>query len=404
MSENISRKTYALSAAGISALLVAAFALLSGGQRAATLGLTAHGDILYATDGGAADVVIATRLPAGSAGYILRSIGGTPTWRELSSSGTLASRPACAAGREGQEHWATDGATGLQRTRCVHQGAGTYAWTYVAYDVTAAGSAIARTDVSAAPDGGVLTVAGGVPQWAASAGGLPSGTGLVTVSSGTGGVLAAATTGAGDLLDALRSSTLSVSSTNAAAGTAAGTATTISLTIPTGASVTTTRSDEPSVVLASTGAITRCEVVVRLATVTNSTATQGLALTIGDNGGSGTLGAGAVLGFRIATNGASDAIRDGSTVVWSNYSAGALTLDGDTWLRMVVGRTGTGAVFTGRGSSRAAVAWTRRWTGDLSTALADNARANVRAAIYVSSGTVPTDITADITSITWTDL
>lgn len=276
----------------------------------------------------------------------------------------------------------------------------------IAVRVDAGGADVtALAAVDPGTTGQVLTVGdAGIPVWRTAAGGLPSGTGLVTVSSGTGGVLAAATTGAGDLLDALRSSTLSVSSTNAAAGTAAGTATTISLTIPTGASVTTTRSDEPSVVLASTGAITRCEVVVRLATVTNSTATQGLALTIGDDGGSGTLGAGAVLGFRIATNGGSDAIRDGSTVVWSNYSAGALTLDGDTWLRMVVGRTGTGAVYTGRGSSRAAVAWTRRWTGDLSTALADNARANVRAALYVSSGTVPTDITADITSITWTDL
>jgi len=253
--------------------------------------------------------------------------------------------------------------------------------------------------------GQVLTVGdAGVAVWRAPAGALPSGTGFVTVSSGTGGVLTASSTSAADLDDALRARALSVSATNDGLGTAAATTSMITLTLPTGAAVTAARADEPSAVLASTGAITRCEVVVRLATVTNSTATQGLALTIGDDGGSGTLGAGAVLGFRIATNGASDAIRDGSTVVWSNYSAGALTLDGDTWLRMVVGRTGTGAVFTGRGSSRAAVAWTRRWTGDLSTALADNARANVRAALYVSSGTVPTDITADITSITWTDL
>ena len=286
-----------------------------------------------------------------------------------------------------------------------------------AHDVTTRhGELIVRVDAGGADvtalaavdpgtTGQVLTVGdAGVAVWRDPAGALPSGTGFVTVSSGTGGVLTASSTSAADLDDALRARALSVSATNDGLGTAAATTSSITLTLPTGAAVTAARADEPSAVLASAGAITRCEVVVRLATVTNSTSTQGLALTIGDDGGSGTLGAGAVLGFRIATNGASDAIRDGSTVVWSNYSAGALTLDGDTWLRMVVGRTGTGAVFTGRGSSRAAVAWTRRWTGDLSTALADNARANVRAALYVSSGTVPTDITADITSITWTDL
>ena len=276
----------------------------------------------------------------------------------------------------------------------------------IAVRVDAGGADVtALAAVAPGTAGQVLTVGdAGVAVWRAPAGALPSGTGFVTVSSGTGGVLTASSTSAADLDDALRARALSVSATNDGIGTAAATTSMITLTLPTGAAVTAARADEPSAVFASTGAITRCEVVVRLATVTNSTSTQGLALTIGDDGGSGTLGAGAVLGFRIATNGASDAIRDGSTVVWSNYSAGALTLDGDTWLRMVVGRTGTGAVFTGRGSSRAAVAWTRRWTGDLSTALADNARANVRAALYVSSGTVPTDITADITSITWTDL
>ncbi len=265
-------------------------------------------------------------------------------------------------------------------------------------------TALAAVDPGTA--GQVLTVGdAGVAVWRDPAGALPSGTGFVTVSSGTGGVLTASSTSAADLGDALRARTLSVSATNAAAGTAAGTASTITLTLPPGVGTTAARANEPSAVLASAdGSVTRCEVVVRLATLTASTSGQGLALTIGDDGGAGLLGAGAVLGFRIATNGAGDAIRDGSTVVWSNYSAGAFVLDGDTWLRMAVSRDGRGAVYTGRGASRAAVAWTLRWGGDITTALADNARANIRAALYVSNGTKQVDITATITDVTWTAL
>lgn len=55
-------------------------------------------------------------------------------------------------------------------------------------------------------DASVLTSINGVPTWAAaSGGGLPSGTGFVTVSGGVGGVLTAESTSAAGLLDALGS-------------------------------------------------------------------------------------------------------------------------------------------------------------------------------------------------------
>jgi hypothetical protein len=41
-----------ITAAAIAAVLVAAFALLSGGERAATLGLTRHGQLVTVQDAG----------------------------------------------------------------------------------------------------------------------------------------------------------------------------------------------------------------------------------------------------------------------------------------------------------------------------------------------------------------
>lgn len=167
--ENTSRKTFGTAAllALVAAIGGAAFrAAIGAGTGDLTSPMTTAGDLIVGGDAGAP-----TRLPAGSAGYIMRTVSGAPAWRELSAYGALADRPACAAGREGQHYWVTDGATGLQHTLCVHHGAATFEWTAVAYDVTAAGSAIARTDTSSAPDGGVLTIANGSPTWAAASAG-----------------------------------------------------------------------------------------------------------------------------------------------------------------------------------------------------------------------------------------
>lgn len=101
--------------------------------------MSATGDLIVGGASGAA-----TRLPIGSTGYVPRVIGGTVAWRELSAAGLLADRPAAAAGREGQEYWATDAAAGLELSRCIHKGGATYAWEVVSYGVTATGVALAQ--------------------------------------------------------------------------------------------------------------------------------------------------------------------------------------------------------------------------------------------------------------------
>lgn len=117
---------------------------VTGGVLDTPLALAA-GDIVI---GGALGVPAV--LAAGSAGYMLRMIGGAPVWRELSASGLLADRPAATAGREGQEYWSTDAAAGLELARCVHKGGGTYAWEVVSYGVTATGVAVAQAASEAA--------------------------------------------------------------------------------------------------------------------------------------------------------------------------------------------------------------------------------------------------------------
>ncbi len=80
-----------LTAAALAAVLVAAFALLTGGQRAATLGLTQHGALITAQDAGAADAVAAVAVTPGTAGQVLTvSDAGLPHWAAAAStSGTL---------------------------------------------------------------------------------------------------------------------------------------------------------------------------------------------------------------------------------------------------------------------------------------------------------------------------
>lgn len=111
-----------VTAKAVAAVLLAAIAIVGGPAVLSAIGgfaspMTTVGDLIVGGDAG-----VPTRLAAGSQGYILRTIDGTPRWRELSSSGLIANRPNCTAGREGQEWWATDGTAGLQRSRCVHQG------------------------------------------------------------------------------------------------------------------------------------------------------------------------------------------------------------------------------------------------------------------------------------------
>lgn len=199
--------------------------------------------------------------------------------------------------------------------------------------------------------------------------------------------------------------TLSVSSASAGNGSASGTATSITLGLPSGQSATA-RSSEPATILASTGVITGVEAIAHIASLTSSTG-SGLAVGIGDSG-SGDAGAGCVLSVRIASDAAWDA-SVGASPVASNYNPGgggtfgAAGQDGNSWVRFVISRDARYAIYAGRGASLAAAAWTRLASGDLTTVLTRNARNNFRAAIY-SGGAVGTTISASVDAITWTSI
>jgi hypothetical protein len=94
--------------------------------------MTTVGDIVVGgtVSGG---VAAPARLGAGASGYILRSIAGTPAWRELSAAGLVGDRPNAVATREGQTYWSTNAAAGAQLSMCVHKGGTTYDWEILAY-------------------------------------------------------------------------------------------------------------------------------------------------------------------------------------------------------------------------------------------------------------------------------
>lgn len=112
--------------------------------------MTAAGDLIAGIAPIVGGLATPARLAAGSAGYILRVVGGTPVWRELFAPGLLAARPAAAAAREGQWYWSTNAAAGLELAVCTHQGSGVYAWVTVPYSVTATGVALVQAADAAA--------------------------------------------------------------------------------------------------------------------------------------------------------------------------------------------------------------------------------------------------------------
>ena len=68
-------------ATAIAALLVAAFALLTGGEKAQVLGLTQHGALVTAQDAGASDAVALVAVSPGTPGQVLTvSDAGLPHW------------------------------------------------------------------------------------------------------------------------------------------------------------------------------------------------------------------------------------------------------------------------------------------------------------------------------------
>jgi hypothetical protein len=118
--------------------------LKPGGGGGMTNPMTAVGNLIV---GGAVVGGIATPAPLaiGTNGYVLRSVAGTPAWREISAAGTAAARPTPAAAvREGQTYWSTNAAAGLELSICLHKGGATYAWETLAYGVTATGAALVQ--------------------------------------------------------------------------------------------------------------------------------------------------------------------------------------------------------------------------------------------------------------------
>ena len=93
-------------------------------------------------------------------------------------------------------------ATGTQRAQSM--GATRHGQMLVARDAGAADVVgLATVDPPTAPGHVLTSDDAGLPVWRASSGGLPSGTGIVTVSGGTGGVLTASGTSAAALLASL---------------------------------------------------------------------------------------------------------------------------------------------------------------------------------------------------------
>jgi hypothetical protein len=100
------------------------------------------------------------RLAAGSAGYIQRIVGGTPTWRELSAAGLVGDRPNAVATREGQTYWSTDAAAGSELAMCVHKGGTTYDWEILAYGAPGLPVATGAGEVPLSTGAGTTYVAG----------------------------------------------------------------------------------------------------------------------------------------------------------------------------------------------------------------------------------------------------
>ena len=180
------------------ALLVALGASMTGAQRAQSLGLTRHGQLITVQDAGAADAVAAVAVSPGTAGQVLTvSNAGLPHWAAASggstaSNGTYASRPSTCA--EGVTYRVSSGA----RTGSVYRCLTTDTWVL---DRVAAPTGVAaplvhidaeRVDTSASGAwvvslpcevGGIavpISQSGAITVLASAAGGLPG----ITFASG----------------------------------------------------------------------------------------------------------------------------------------------------------------------------------------------------------------------------
>ena len=131
-------------------------------------------------------------IPAGTNGYILTMVSGAPTWATPAASVT--SFQTSLSGLT--PNTATNGAVTLAGTLGGTSG-GTGQSTYVIGDLLYASATNTLSKLAATTNGYVLTLAGGVPTWAASTGGVTSfsaGTTGFTPSTGTTGAVTLAGT------------------------------------------------------------------------------------------------------------------------------------------------------------------------------------------------------------------
>jgi hypothetical protein len=127
---------------------------------------------------------VPSQLAAGSNGQVLSIVGGVPQWQTITGTGTVTS-VALSGGTTGLSvsgsPITTSGTITLSGTLVAANG-GTGQSSYTTGDILYASGATALSKLSVGSDGDVLTLAAGVPTWAAPSGG---GTGTVTSVSGT---------------------------------------------------------------------------------------------------------------------------------------------------------------------------------------------------------------------------
>ena len=265
-------------------------------------------------------VATPTRLAIGTAGYILRAVGGTPVWRELFDPGTSGTRPGAASTREGQWYWSTDAAAGLEMSVCTHQGGGTYAWVAVPYGVTATGAALVQAADAAAAQAALFDVAMPISGF--------------TADGGTAGGSATAATGI--------------------------------LTLP-AATATSTWAETPRFTRALAVDPFAYEVAVRLVAFTNGTNSQQASLRIAQTP-AGLATTQSLVLFRAFGDGGYDFWTGSVGAANANYSPGVILFDGLTWVRVRY-NYGLVTLWTGRGATYAAAVWTLRYCAVAQVAL-----------------------------------
>lgn len=148
----------------------------------------AAGDLIYASA-----INTLSKLAAGTDGHLLTMVGGVPAWSAPPATGVTS----LTFGTTGlTPNSVTTGAVSVAGTLVAANG-GTGFSTYAAGDLIYASAINTLSKLAAGTDGHILTLAGGVPTWAASTGGVTSfsggTTGLTPAGVTTGAILLAGT-------------------------------------------------------------------------------------------------------------------------------------------------------------------------------------------------------------------